>query len=239
MKHRILVFTVHKAASLGVYDIMRNIALKEGWPLHSANLRKPNLVEPAASGDPDFYKQLAGKIGLVGPVRMPVAISPEALQSDSFILHLRDPRDVLVSMFYSWSYSHPGVNDEYRESLRQKGIDNFCLHQSADLKRKYELYLRDIISLPQTTRLKYEDFVLNRPLWFGQFLGAMGIGDKIDQYARLAKDNPAEKVGVEDITAHIRKATPGDHLEKLKRQTRDALNAEWRDILRALDYSEA
>ncbi len=237
MKHRILVFTVHKAASLGVYDIMRNIARKEGWPLHSANLKKPNLVEPVAPGDPDFYKQLTGKTGLVGPVRMPVAISPEALQSDSFILHLRDPRDVLVSMFYSWSYSHPGVNDEYRESLRQKGIDDFCLHQSADLKRKYELYLRDLFSLPNTTRLTYENFVLNRPLWLGQFLSALGEGDKINRYARLAKDNPAEKVGVEDIRAHIRKAMPGDHLEKLNSETRDALNAEWRDILHALDYS--
>ena len=237
MKHRILVFTVHKAASLGVYDVMRNIARKEGWPLHSANLKKPNLVEPAASGDPNFYKQLDGKTGLVGPVRMPVTLSADALERDHFILHLRDPRDVLVSMFYSWSYSHPGVSDEYRESLREKGIDNFCLHQSTDLKYKYELYIRDLVSQPKTTRLKYEDFVLNRPLWLGQFLGAMGIGDKIRQYARLAKDNPAEKVGVEDIRAHIRKATPGDHLEKLKQETRDALNAEWRDILRALDYS--
>lgn len=221
---------------MGVYDVMRYVVRKEGWRLYSANLKKPNLIEPTLPGDPDFYKQLEGKIGLVGPVRMPVEISPQALHDDSFILHLRDPRDVLVSMFYSWSYSHPGVDDKYRASLRQKGIDKFCLHQSTDLKRKYELYIRDLVPLQNTKVLKYEDFVLNRSLWLNDFLNAMGIGDKTERYVRLAKDNPAARVGVEDIQAHIRKAAPGDHHEKLKRETKDALNKEWRDILQTLDY---
>jgi Sulfotransferase domain len=238
MKHRILVFTVHKAASLGVYEVMRQVARKEGWPFHSANLKKPNLVEPKAPGDPDFYKQLDGKTGLVGPVRMPVTLSADALERDHFILHLRDPRDVLVSMFYSWSYSHPGVSDEYRESLREKGVDNFVLQNSAGLKSKYELYIRDFISQHQTMVLKYETFVLSRPEWLGQFLEAVGIGDKMNRYAQLAKNNPAEKVTTENIHAHIRKAAPGDYREKLTLETRRMLNHEWRDILRVLDYTK-
>lgn len=237
MDHRVFVFTVHKAASLGVYDVMRVIAGKEGWPLHSANLKRANLIEPEEPGDPSFCHQLTGKTGLVGPVRMPVRLDAGAVERDRFILHLRDPRDVLVSMFYSWSYSHPGVNDAYREELRKKGVNEFARHNSPALKVKYELYVSDYLPMPHTSLLRYEDFVLDRPRWLEQFLNAAGVEDGLRRYGRLAKKNPAEKVQVEDINAHIRKATPGDYREKLGPETIKMLNDEWGDVLRALKYS--
>ncbi|MHA7872947.1 MAG: sulfotransferase domain-containing protein [Hyphococcus sp.] len=234
MDHRVFVFTVHKAASLGVYDIMRVVAKKEGWPLHSANLRRPNMAEPQTPGDPDFLRQLAGKAGLVGPVRMPVALDDAARARDRFILHLRDPRDVLVSMFYSWSYSHPGVNDDYRAQLREKGVDDFALRQSADLKRKYDLYLSDYLGLPQTTLLAYEEFVLDRPSWLEKFLQAAGAAGGPNRYKRLAQRNPAKQISTENIHAHIRKAAPGDYREKLSLETQHALNEAWGDVLDVL-----
>lgn len=237
MDHRVFVFTVHKAASLGVSEVMRVIARKEGWPFHSANLKRATLVEPAKPGDPDFCRQLEGKTGLVGPVRMPVEINGDGFERDRFILHLRDPRDVLVSMFYSWSYSHPGINDAYREELRAKGVNEFAVHNSPALKTKYELYVRDLLSMPRINLLRYEDFVLDRPRWLEQFLNAAGVEDGLRRYGRLAKKNPAEKVQVEDINAHIRKATPGDYREKLAPETIAMLDNEWDDILRALEYS--
>jgi len=238
MDHRVFVFTVHKAASLGVYDVMRNVAKKEGWPLHSANLRHPNLSEPAAPGDTAFLKQLSGKTGLVGPVRMPVTLDEESLARDRIVLHLRDPRDVLVSMFYSWSYSHPGVNDEYREDLRRKGVDVFARQNSDPLKQKYGLYVRECLPLPKARLLRYEDFVLDRRRWLEIFLEAAGVPDGMKRYARLAKKNPADDVQEENVHAHIRKAAPGDHKEKLSDETIDWLNEQWRDLLAALDYAE-
>ncbi len=237
MDHRIFVFTVHKAASLGVYEVMRVIARKEGWPLHSANLKRATLVEPTEPGDEQFCQQLLGKTGLVGPVRMPVKIDKLENERDRFILHLRDPRDILVSMFFSWSYSHPGVNDAYREELREKGVNSFVRNNSALLKTKYELYLRDYLPMPQTTLLRYEDFVLDRSRWLEKFLKAAGINDGLQRYSRLAKKNSAEKVRQENVNAHIRKATPGDYREKLTPDTIAMLNDEWRPILESLEYN--
>lgn len=236
MDRRVLVFTVHKAASLGVYDVMRRVAHIERWPLHSANLAEANLVEPREPGDAEFYKQLEDKSGLVGPVRMPVAIDPEATANDRFILHLRDPRDVLVSMYYSYTFSHPGVDETLRQRRREMGVNAFALRQSADLKRKYELYIRDFLSLPQTTLLKYETFVLDRSKWLHAFLAASGANPKRLRYAVMAWRNPAARVKSENIHAHIRKAAPGDHLEKLTAETRAKLLDDWRDILTALQY---
>lgn len=238
MDHRVFVFTVHKAASLGVYDVMRHVAKKEGWPLHSANLRHPNLVEPEAPGDKAFLEQVSGQTGLVGPVRMPVALDEQSQTRDRIILHLRDPRDVLVSMFYSWSYSHPGVDDTYREEIRRKGVDVFARHNSGPLKQKYDLYVRDYLPLPKARLLRYEDFVLDRPRWLETFLEAAGVADGMKRYGRLAKKNPADNVQEENVHAHIRKAAPGDHKEKLSEETIGWLNEEWRDLLAVLDYAE-
>ncbi len=235
MDKRILVFTVHKAASLGVSDVMRRTAKKQGWAFHSANLKKASLIEPKVPGDVDFFAQLDGKTGLVGPIRMPVALAGKA-PGDKLILHLRDPRDVLVSMFFSWSYSHPGVDEDLRARLREKGLDEFVLRESAALKEKYALYVRDYLSLPETVVLKYEDFVLDRPAWLGAFLRACDIDPTQRFYVRLGKDNPAAKVREEDKFSHIRKAAPGDHKEKLKDETIAALNREWGDLLKALNY---
>ncbi|WP_425410201.1 hypothetical protein [Hyphococcus sp.] len=237
MDHRIVVFTVHKAASLGVYDVMRRVAMLEKWPLYSANLQNANLIEPVRARDREFYQQLEGKKGLVGPVRMPVALDAETIKNDRFILHLRDPRDVLVSMFYSFSFSHPGVDESLREERRQMGVNKFALENSAQLKRKYELYIRDVLPLPRTTFLKYETFVRNRPEWMRAFLTALELNPKSWRYRLMGWRNPAAKVREENIHAHIRKAAPGDYLEKLTDETRAALNTDWEPILTKLDYS--
>lgn len=237
MDHRVLVFTVHKAASLGVYEVMRRVARIERWPLHSANLEHANLTEPVEPGDVNFFRQMEGKSGLAGPVRMPVTLDPSQIANDCIILHLRDPRDVLVSMYYSWTYSHPGVDEDLRQGWRKKGIDAFVLRQSADLKQKYELYVQHFLPLPQTTLLKYEMFVLDKPAWLRKFLAAAGANPNRLRYKMLAWRNPAAKVKSENVHAHIRKAAPGDYLEKLGVETRTALTREWKEILEVLNYT--
>ncbi len=235
MDRRILVFTVHKAASLGLHDVLHRIAKKEKWPLYSPNMKKATLIEPNEPGETGFFDQLEGKAGLAGPIRMPVALDKKA-ESDKLILHLRDPRDVLVSMFYSWSYSHPGVDEGLRERLIERGLEEFVRRESVGLKKKYDLYVRDYLSLPGTVLLKYEDFVLDRPSWLGGLLNACGIDPDQRYYQRLAKDNPAAKVRQEDKYSHIRKAAPGDHREKLESETIAKLNDDWAEILGALGY---
>ncbi|MEX6633483.1 sulfotransferase domain-containing protein [Hyphococcus lacteus] len=238
MEHRALIFTVHKAASLGVYDVMRRIARKEGWPLHSANIRTPNLQEPEKPGDENFYHQLGGKTGLVGPVRYPVLIPDDARASDRFILHLRDPRDVLVSMFFSYVYSHPGVDEEWRQRQIERGVDEFVRSESKSLIKRYDLYANEYLSLPNLTFLRYEEFIADRPSWLEKLLNGLGVKDGLKRYRRLANDNPAAKVKREDKTRHIRKATPGDFREKLSPETIARLNSDWSDILKTLGYED-
>ena len=237
MDNRALVFTVHKAASLGVYDVMRRVASHEKWPLHSANHRKKTMTEPNGLGDEKFFAQLDGKTGLVGPIRAPVALPEDAVTNDTIIIHLRDPRDVLVSMFYSWSYSHPGVDEAWRKRLIDRGVDEFVWNENTALKNKYRIYARKMATLPNATLVKYEDFVLDRPAWMHTFLSALGLDPEIPFYKKLANDNPAAKVTAEDKSQHIRKAAPGDYAEKLRPETIEKLNTNWEQMFGDLGYS--
>ena len=139
-------------------------------------------------------------------------------------------------MFYSWAYSHPGVKDVTREKHRQVGIDAFVLGEAAALKEKYSSYIDDFLPLPQATLLRYEDFVCDRPVWLRSFLESAGADPGRRRYEKLAQANRAAEVTQEDVNAHIRKAAPGDHREKLQRETIDKLNVDFGDVLTALEY---
>ena len=204
-------------------------------PYRSPNLKSPTLIEPKTSGEAGFFNQLDATPALIGPVRMPVALD-DAHDNDRFILHLRDPRDVLVSMFFSWSYSHPGVNEEWRVQLRERGPDHFALKESQTLLEKYQLYIDDYLSRPSAVLLRYEDFVLDRPQWLDALLVALDIDGGMKRYKRLSNDNPAQKVKSEDKNRHIRKAVPGDYKDKLSPETIATLNDQWRDVLKRLAY---
>ncbi|MBT8472145.1 MAG: sulfotransferase domain-containing protein, partial [Marinicaulis sp.] len=173
----------------------------------------------------------------VGPVRLPVPVEGLLAEVDKVIIHLRDPRDVLVSMFFSWVYSHPGVDEGVRERHQEHGIERFVMHEAIALKEKYQLYIDNYLSLPQSTLLRYEDFVLDRPAWLQSFLEAAGANPDRGRYRKLASVNHAAGVTEENVRAHIRKAAPGDHREKLEKSTIEKLNRRLESVLTALDYT--
>src|SRR5207248_11620652 len=64
-----------------------------------------------------------------------------ALSNANIILHLRDPRDVLTSMFFSYCFMHPGEiapNTGYRKEVAEAGIDKFVLDMSDENFSRYQ-----------------------------------------------------------------------------------------------------
>src|SRR6266576_4374102 len=125
----VIVFTTHKAASMLLHRLLVDICQKNNITYYSPNQKADKQLpfHRIFNGE-DF---IASRNGCFGPLRF--FVPSRALEDASIILHLRDPRDVLTSMFFSYCFMHPGEmapNTGYREEVAEAGIDKFVLDMS-------------------------------------------------------------------------------------------------------------
>ncbi len=254
----IIAYTTHKAGSMVLHRVLKDICQLNRIRYYSPNESKAQLpFERMFAGD-DF---IAKKRGCFGPLRF--FVPSAALEEASIILHLRDPRDVLVSMFYSYCFMHAGeieVHTGYRKEVAEAGIDRFVLDMvgaafydyrgdygiGSRYKKhvgtvfdRYQRYLEELLGRPNTTAVSYEEMVLSFPSWLEKIIGAFHLKDTEETHAIVAERH-ANSVGAqekEDVWSHKRKVTPGDHREKLKSETIRELDQIFAPILAKLGYS--
>ena len=253
----VIVFTTHKAGSMLLHRVLQDICAKNKITHYSPNHRTEKLRLDRIFAGEDF---IAARTGCFGPLRFFVPTA--ALESANIILHLRDPRDVLTSMFFSYCFMHRGEiegNTGYRKEVAEAGIDNFVLNMSdegfsrykgnygtggpygryiGDIRQRYVTYLREIVSRPNVVVQSYEEMVLNFESWLRQFLGPFQLANADETFGFLASRHAETvKPPTEDIWSHKRKVTPGDYKEKLKPETISELNSRFSEVLEVLGYS--
>lgn len=161
------------------------------------------------------------------------------------ILLVRDPRDALVSEYFSSAYSHSlpatGGDDgqagdllaERRQALNSS-IDEFVLGRAKLMRRTVAEYLplvRDI----NTLILRYEDVIFEKAVMINDIAQHFGWAYRPKQLEAILgwvdvvpeTENPKE---------FIRKVTPGDHKEKLSAATIKQLSHELADVLASFEY---
>lgn len=235
MSEQYFVFTVHKAASTFLANACSAMADVLQTELHSPNKNR-NLPEVPGGLQAEHVEN---RVGVFGPIRMPCKYN--VLQGASAVVHLRDPRDVLTSLYYSQAYSHVGIKDDIRENLIDIGIDQFVLDQHHIFLNRYNRYLKMLIGRPRITLLYYEDFMETPEKWVAQFCLGLMWRSPVETRTMLQRtindlihQNKAPEA--EDKSKHIRQAKPGDHERKLKPETIDKLNDAFRDVLYQLGY---
>jgi Sulfotransferase domain len=254
----VIVFTTHKAGSMVLHRVLRDICEKNNIAYYSPNQSGANKMpfDRIFNGE-DF---IAARHGYFGPLRF--FVPSAALESANIIVHLRDPRDVLTSMFFSYCFMHPGdieANTGYRKEVAEAGIDKFVLDMSdenftrytgdygtgspynryiGNIQDRYITYLREVIRKPNAVVISYEEMVLDFRSWLRKFLTAFKLADADETYEFVA-DRHAETVKPtgEDNWSHKRKVTPGDYKEKLRPETISKLNLRFSKVLDALGYS--
>lgn len=163
------------------------------------------------------------------------------------VLVLRDPRDVLVSSYFSVAFSHvaPGEGSDKREEFAQmraraqtSTIDDYVLAESHRVLGNYERYKRLLIDrYPTAYVTKYEHMTEDFAGWLNALLEYCELDVSADLFANLVQEHEAKRPRQEDTQRHTRKGRPGDHREKLLPDTIAQLNAKFGDILAALDYA--
>src|SRR6266446_10014669 len=122
-RRNLIAYTTHKAGSMVLHRVLKDICELNRIRYYSPS--KAQLPFERMFAGHDF---IAKKRGCFGPIRF--FVPTKALDEASVILHLRDPRDVLVSMFYSYCYMHAGEIERdtgYRKAVAEAGIDRFVL----------------------------------------------------------------------------------------------------------------
>ena len=258
----VLIYTVHKAASMFLHRLGRDLSRLMEFDFYSINNKDYYDVIKSSSWK-SFIESHSGPT-CFGPIRagedVALPVFPDPIEQYSVVLHLRDPRDVLTSAYYSHAYSHKITgrfkpSEEQREEWKEQGIDDFVINRIERVKNEYVDLSTRLLGRNNVVLLKYEDMVTDYGQWLKGFLSAFSefkprenagmrilLGKNTHEkiYNTLYKKHkndflPAKKV--EDVHSHKRQVTPGDYSRKLKQSTIDTLNEKFSSILTSLEYS--
>lgn len=231
----IYFITMHKCAS----------SLFGGYVLRHLQGRKQRYIDVyrryRATNVPTKFE----KYGCVyGPIRTWLSspgpfdrLLDEHFIRDKLVMFLiRDPRDILVSQYYSFGFSHPfnstdperlAEQETWRKKIQSKTVDEYVLDESDALLRRYSQLMELETACARSTTLQYEDMIGNFDAFLNQFTKVAplqpGVAEKIYLSTR-----PRPR---EDIHSHRRSGKIGGFRDKLEPATIDALNEKFSKIL--------
>jgi len=247
----ILHFSVNKSATQYVKSILERIGAENGMTpvnLHgyAFNSKMP-FFDHLNAEEMRQYAHLFHPRGYVYSVFGGAIEGISSMETYRTVLMVRDPRDVLTSMYYSLAYSHvvPEATGNKREpflqkraQVRQMSIDEFVLDAAERERSIYQRYTDLLVSrYPNALLTRYEEMTSNFDSWLDELLTYCQL--EISAALRQEIKAEAEKMRpkTENIHAHVRKGQPGDYLEKLQPQTIVRLNEIFSQVLRDYRYA--
>ena len=236
-RQSILFYTTQKCASVYISTLIERLAAGADMPhIHfDAYMTIMNVRGPDGPfGNPSIAKQAFVPQGYYyGPVGS-LRLFPD-VKDYATVLVLRDPRDVLTSLYFSTAYSHALITEklikERKEALGMS-IDEYVLANKDLYQRIYSGYCDTILQQPNVLFLKYEDMVADFPDFLHKLAAHVGLDDQKEIIETLIAEANF-KIDKEDPYSHRRQAKPGDHRNKLKAETIAVLNETFETILKS------
>ncbi len=164
------------------------------------------------------------------------------LENETIVLLVRDPRDMLVSLYFSIAKSHviPKGNAKFkaeREQAVQQSIDEFVTQRADGYLRQFRRYEKQLDKL-NVRVYRYEDVIYDKGPWLRDMVRVIGLPEKPDLIGSIASrfDVVPEQ---EQEAQHIRQVHPGNHRRKLKPETISKINQTLEPFLSAHGYRDA
>lgn len=234
-------FSVHKCGSTLMHAMLDAATRRAGIPAVTVPDIMFNLGELGNEWqrDPAYLPIFTRQLLYYGFRSFPAVLAqPDvALMTRRFVLLVRDPRDALVSQYFSFgrkksSHAVPKENPDaflkQIEGIRETEIDTYVLAEAPHLARKLTEY-RSHLNFDLGLLRRYEDIYFDKRTFLADIFIHFGIDVPpaiIDEVAAAHDIRPE----AEDDSKHIRKGTPGDHREKLAPSTIEKLNDTFREI---------
>jgi hypothetical protein len=161
------------------------------------------------------------------------------------VLLVRDPRDILVSFYFSVAKSHslPAAGQlreniaSEREKALNSDIDAWVIQKVPGFLSRFRAYKKWLDAHePGAVRIyRYEDVIFEKRRWLASINEFYGW-QVPESYIHTISDRHDIVPNAEDQGSQIRKVTPGDHRNKLKPETIEKLNDLFREDVAAFGY---
>lgn len=231
----IQVYAFSKSGSMFLYRLFKNLSQINDLSFYSIN-----------SGNLSSYNKNSTKRKIICPIRsvpgikelngeicqIPIQEISEYNELNQYIIHSRNPIDLLISEYYSFGFTHPG---ERPETISSKSIDEYCSDPViiARLNESYKVLIDWILKYGNKQNVfisKYDDMYYNFEIWINnicKFLNLQGIDTVIKNFGHEfsnAKNNVydiniSKKIIKGEIKPHHRSGLSKQYLHELKKET--------------------
>lgn len=235
------VFALYKSGSLMLDHILEDIC---------SHLQIPLISVAKAAFSQGVDEELLSKdvcklfvevgYGFYGSRHLPSYLNGFDLSQFKKILLIRDPRDILVSHYFSIKKSHlipsgklGGEMAKNREKLQDTDVNEYAIEKApvfGNIMRRFGEIEGSLFQL-----FRYEDVVFNKRQWVQDILDFLNFkleDNKIQEIVSKYDVFPDQ----ENPSAHIRQVTPGDYKRKLNPETIEFLNQHLKDVLVKYGY---
>ncbi len=239
----VLALSMPKAGSVLLDRVLRDLAPHVN--LTYVSIMEAFFNEGVADNDipPETSKTFLPEGYCYGGFRTLPPFDIPIMPSARKMLLVRDPRDMLTSLYFSLVFSHPEpTNSEKdtqeratsRTTAKATAIDEFVLEAGASADA-YNAFC-DLCRDQDIAIFRYEDIVFEKAQWVADICTHFGWNVGPEIRAEIAARHDIVP-SVEDHTQHVRQVSPGDHARKLKPETISILNERFAEPMTYFGYT--
>ena len=236
----ILFFTTYKCASSFAGEIINELTEDAGYKHVDFDSYFYHLEKDT---DREYIKLFSNNAfrgcGMIyGPMRHYQPIP--SIDQYKILLILRDPRDVLVSHYYSAKYSHEIRTTKMRnkrKKIKNQNIDEFVLERTEEFSGIYNQYKDKILNLRGVVFVRYKDMISNPKNFITKLYNILDIDINNKDIDKIVKDRmimPKE----EQKYSHRRSGKSGQYLDKLKPETISIINLKLENIISVFGFDK-
>lgn len=251
LKESVFVYTFHKCAStLFATQVLNNALSLKHHDIHGEIYAKQN--------DPELINYDFKKSGFIyGPIRivankegkknkninsllMPL-LNEAFIEGKRCLFIIRDPRDILVSSYYSFGFSHqlssnPTVQKrqlKLRGKISNQTIDEYVITHVDQQIEKFNRLGKLFNSCKNGSILRYEDLINDYETFIDNFQNHIQLNQKSINNLYIAS-RPKE---IEDPSSHHRSGQVGGYQKHLQHETIDILDGKLSNIIKKYHYA--
>lgn len=175
----------------------------------------------------------------------PPALGVNLTETSRSVLLVRDPRDMLVSHYFSMLKSHAipqaGKVRAFmlgaREQAGQTSIDTYVIEKAGFFVKQFERYEIDLLRdhSERTKIYRYEDVIFEKATWLADMNDWFGWGVDRGTTDKIAASHDV-RPEQEDAAKHVRRVVPGDHRNKLQPETIAKLDEMFGPVVERFGY---